>query len=105
MLELHGPLETRTQPPGQQFGLGGRARHADLLHVGDAGPEGCELAAPPAGARPGDVGHRDALEHAHKLGIRGTEIGPLGAVDDEPVDDAEHAFERSPAEVGNAAPA
>ena len=79
-----------------------RARNAERRRLGDVRPEVRDRGAPRLGARPGDVGHRDAVE-ARRPG-RSARGGPLARVD-ETVGDADELLELRRAERQRAASA
>src|SRR5205823_4529608 len=99
VLELHRMPEPGAEPARKQGCLGSRASDADPLHLCDARPQGGKLLAPAARPGPGDVRYDNTVEDPRQLLVAALRVGPLRAVDDQSVDDAEHALERSAAEL------
>jgi hypothetical protein len=105
MLDLHRVLQPRTKPAAEQVCLRRRSGHADSLHVRDAGPQRRQLRSPAARPGPRNVGHGDAVEDLGQPFVAPRQIGPLGAVDDQPVGDVYEPFELRLAERRQTAPA
>src|SRR5207247_8931521 len=105
VLELARMRQPRAQPAGEQVTLGSGARYANALDACDVRPERSEHRPPPARARPGDVGHDNAVEDLRQATVALRQVRPLGAVDDQAVDDVDPLLELGRAERRQSTPA